>query len=66
MHSSFHEITRSIYAAEIRADNNVVSVSVPENVTGDVAGNKNLASNILRVRHCKNLFPVISSIDVKS
>lgn len=57
---SFHEITRSIYAAEIRADNNVVSVSVPENVTGDVAGNKNLASNILRVRHYS--IPVISSV----
>ena len=58
MNSSFHEINRSIYAAEIRADGNAVSVNVPENVTGDVAGNKNLASNILRVRHCKNLFPL--------
>lgn len=38
---------------EIQADDDIVSVSVPENVTGDVAGNKNLPSNILRVRHCK-------------
>ena len=60
MLSSFHEISRSIYAAEIRADDDVVSVNVPENVTGDVAGNKNLASNILRVRHCKNLFPLFA------
>ncbi|KAE8709627.1 hypothetical protein F3Y22_tig00110328pilonHSYRG00010 [Hibiscus syriacus] len=46
---TFHETSGSIYAAEIRADDDVVSVSVPENVTGDVAGNKNLASNVLRV-----------------
>ncbi|XP_022737519.1 uncharacterized protein LOC111290468 [Durio zibethinus] len=57
---SFHEISRSIYAAEIRADDDVVSVSVPENVTGDVAGNKNLASNVLRVRHYT--IPLISSV----
>ncbi|XWS60752.1 hypothetical protein CRYUN_Cryun07bG0062900 [Craigia yunnanensis] len=57
---SFHEISRSIYAAEIRADDDVVSVSVPENVTGDVAGNKNLAPNVLRVRHYT--IPVISSV----
>ncbi|XP_039057965.1 uncharacterized protein LOC120201425 isoform X1 [Hibiscus syriacus] len=57
---SFHEISRSIYAAEILADDDVVSVSVPENVTGDVAGNKNLASNVLRVRHYT--IPVISSV----
>ncbi|KAL4325881.1 hypothetical protein GQ457_11G033370 [Hibiscus cannabinus] len=57
---SFHEISRSIYSAEIRADDDVVSISVPENVTGDVAGNKNLASNVLRVRHYT--IPVISSV----
>ncbi|XVE54977.1 hypothetical protein DITRI_Ditri03aG0124600 [Diplodiscus trichospermus] len=57
---SFHEISRSIYAAEIRADDDVVSVNVPENVTGDVAGNKNLASNILRVRHYS--LPVVSCV----
>ncbi|XWS37504.1 hypothetical protein CRYUN_Cryun19dG0048500 [Craigia yunnanensis] len=57
---SFHEINRSIYAAEIRADGDAVSVIVPENVTGDVAGNKNLASNIIRVRHYT--IPVISSV----
>ncbi|GMI99451.1 hypothetical protein like AT3G48200 [Hibiscus trionum] len=59
-HSSFREISRSIYAAEIHADDDVVSVSIPENVTGDVAGNENLASNVLRVRHYT--IPVISSV----
>ncbi|KAL4348658.1 hypothetical protein GQ457_17G027130 [Hibiscus cannabinus] len=57
---NFHEISRSIYSAEIRADDDVFSISVPENVTGDVAGNKNLASNVLRVRHYT--IPVISSV----
>ncbi|XVF54085.1 hypothetical protein PTKIN_Ptkin05aG0152700 [Pterospermum kingtungense] len=60
MHSSFQKISKSIYAVEIRAYDGVVSVSVPENVTGDVAGNKNLASNILQVRHY--CIPVISSV----
>lgn len=45
---------------EIQADDDIVSVSVPENVTGDVAGNKNLPSNILRVRHYS--VPLISSV----
>ena len=53
MQSSFHEISRSKYIAEVKADDDVVSVSVPQNVTGDVAGNKNLASNILQVRRRK-------------
>ncbi|XP_010663149.1 uncharacterized protein LOC100257111 isoform X2 [Vitis vinifera] len=48
---SFNAISRSIYTAEIKADHDVVSVNVPENITGDVAGNQNLASNILQVRH---------------
>jgi len=38
---------------ELLADDGLVFVSVPENVTRDVAGNKNLASNFLQVRHCK-------------
>jgi hypothetical protein len=68
MQSSFHEISRSKYIAEIKADDDILSVSIPQNVIGDVAGNKNLASNILQVRHCKKfiflqLF-VLCSIDV--
>ncbi|KAF5476777.1 hypothetical protein F2P56_003478 [Juglans regia] len=57
---SFHEISRAIYAVEIRADHDIVSVNVPENVTGDVAGNRNIASNILQVRHYS--VPKISSV----
>ncbi|XP_021615967.1 uncharacterized protein LOC110617477 isoform X3 [Manihot esculenta] len=48
---SFHEISRTKYVAQIQADNDIVSVIVPQNATADVAGNKNLASNVLQVRH---------------
>ncbi|GKV18958.1 hypothetical protein SLEP1_g29266 [Rubroshorea leprosula] len=57
---SFHEITKSMYIAEIGTDGDVVSVSVRENVTADVAGNQNLASNILQVKHYNT--PIISSV----
>ncbi|KAF2315900.1 hypothetical protein GH714_040695 [Hevea brasiliensis] len=57
---SFHEISRTKYIAQIQADNDIVSVNVPQNVTGDVAGNKNLASNILQVRHY--CVPTISTV----
>ncbi|XP_054821268.1 uncharacterized protein LOC129320105 [Prosopis cineraria] len=57
---SFHEISRSIYIIELQADDSVVSINVPENVTHDIAGNKNLASNVLQVRHCK--IPLISKV----
>lgn len=54
MCSRFYEVSRSIYTVEIQAaDDGVISVNVPENVTGDVAGNKNLASNVLQVRKCE-------------
>ncbi|XP_011028534.1 PREDICTED: uncharacterized protein LOC105128518 isoform X1 [Populus euphratica] len=56
----FHEISRSEYIAEIKADDDILSVSIPQNVIGDVAGNKNLASNILQVRHYS--VPTISSV----
>lgn len=54
MLSSFQEIRRSIYILEIQANADTVSVNVPENVTGDVAGNKNLPSNVLQVKHCND------------
>ncbi|XP_010251177.1 PREDICTED: uncharacterized protein LOC104593155 isoform X2 [Nelumbo nucifera] len=57
---SFLEISRSIYTADINADDKIVSINVPENITGDVAGNKNLASNVLQVRHYS--IPIISSV----
>ncbi|KAF9624515.1 hypothetical protein IFM89_011628 [Coptis chinensis] len=56
----FLEMSRSIYMVHIRATDTIVSVNVPENITRDVAGNKNLASNILQVRHYT--IPVISYV----
>lgn len=53
--SSFHQISRSTYILGIQASDNSITVHVPENVTGDVSGNKNLASNFLQLRHCKAL-----------
>ncbi|MQL72572.1 hypothetical protein Taro_004908 [Colocasia esculenta] len=57
---SFHEISRSIYTAEIHADESTLSVKVSENTTLDVAGNGNVASNFLQVRHYS--VPIASSI----
>jgi hypothetical protein len=54
--SSFHKLRWSTYIVELQADDDLVFVSIPENVTHDIAGNKNLASNVLQVRHCKILF----------
>ncbi|CAI9112664.1 OLC1v1013138C3 [Oldenlandia corymbosa var. corymbosa] len=48
---SFQELSRSVYTMDVRADGGVISISVPENITEDVAGNRNLPSNILQVRH---------------
>ncbi|KAL5544170.1 hypothetical protein UlMin_007954 [Ulmus minor] len=57
---SFHQISRSNYIVDIRASDDVISVNVPENVTSDVAGNKNLPSNVLQVKHYST--PLISSV----
>ncbi|XP_057442927.1 uncharacterized protein LOC130734497 isoform X2 [Lotus japonicus] len=57
---SFHHINWSTYIVELQADDDHVFISVPENVTRDVAGNKNLASNVLQVRHYSA--PMISSV----
>uniref|UniRef100_A0A7I4EM59 Bacterial Ig-like domain-containing protein n=1 Tax=Physcomitrium patens TaxID=3218 RepID=A0A7I4EM59_PHYPA len=49
---SFKEIDKSTYILEVTAiDNELVTVSVPENQTVDVAGNYNLASPNSQVRH---------------
>lgn len=48
---SFREITRSAYVIEVNTNDSVVSVKIPENGTVDVAGNPNLASNLVQVRH---------------
>ncbi|XP_062169563.1 uncharacterized protein LOC133875442 isoform X3 [Alnus glutinosa] len=57
---SFLKISTSLYAVELQADHDIVFVNVPENVTEDVAGNKNFASNVLQVRHYS--VPKISSV----
>lgn len=54
--SSFQEMSRSMYTVNIQARDDFVSVSIPENVTGDVAGNGNLQSNILRLKHCNIIY----------
>lgn len=45
-----------MYTVYIQARDDFVSVIIPENVTGDVAGNPNLQSNILRLKHCNILY----------
>ncbi|KGN64322.1 uncharacterized protein LOC101203522 isoform X2 [Cucumis sativus] len=57
---SFREMGRNIYSVEVQAEDEVVSVSVPENVTADVAGNHNLASNVLQMWHYS--IPTISTV----
>ncbi|KAL7098476.1 hypothetical protein ACP275_09G019800 [Erythranthe tilingii] len=48
---SFQEISRSSYNVYIHADNDAISISIPENITTDISGNRNKASNTLQVRH---------------
>ncbi|XP_021303081.1 uncharacterized protein LOC8065336 isoform X2 [Sorghum bicolor] len=48
---SFHEASKSIYTLQIQALDKLVSVQVTENAAQDVAGNTNLASDRLLVRH---------------
>ncbi|KAM7465314.1 hypothetical protein LguiB_012876 [Lonicera macranthoides] len=56
----FQEKSRRAYIVEIQASGDIISVNIPENITEDVAGNKNLASNILQVGHYS--VPVISLV----
>ncbi|KAG7012255.1 hypothetical protein SDJN02_25007 [Cucurbita argyrosperma subsp. argyrosperma] len=58
--SSFSKTGRSVYSVEVRAEDEVVFVGVPENVTADVAGNHNVASNIVQVWHYS--LPTISRV----
>ncbi|KAK6123517.1 hypothetical protein DH2020_042738 [Rehmannia glutinosa] len=48
---SFQETSRSSYTVRIQAETDAISVSIPENITTDVSGNPNRASNTLQVRH---------------
>ncbi|XP_078428363.1 uncharacterized protein LOC144700744 [Wolffia australiana] len=57
---SFREVSRSTYLLQVRAYEDVVSLNVLENKTADIAGNLNLASSTLYVRHYST--PIISSI----
>ncbi|KAH7857150.1 hypothetical protein Vadar_009631 [Vaccinium darrowii] len=57
---SFREVSKRIYAVDTQADDHTISITVPENVTQDVAGNKNMASNVLEVKHYS--VPVISLV----
>ncbi|GAB2213267.1 hypothetical protein Droror1_Dr00021290 [Drosera rotundifolia] len=57
---SFHELSRVAYLIKIQANNDTLYVSVPEKVTADVAGNKNLASNVLQV--ARYFVPVLSTL----
>lgn len=57
---SFQEMSRSMYTVYIQARNDFVSVIIPENVTGDIAGNPNLQSNILLLKHYT--VPTISEV----
>ncbi|XP_060204622.1 uncharacterized protein LOC132632638 [Lycium barbarum] len=57
---SFQEMSRSMYVVNIQARDDFVSVTIPENVTSDVAGNGNLQSNILRLKHYT--VPTISQV----
>ncbi|KAK8970883.1 hypothetical protein KSP40_PGU018306 [Platanthera guangdongensis] len=58
--TSFREISGSIYTGVVHVDDSIVSIGVPENKTEDIAGNKNLASNNLQVRHYS--VPIISTM----
>ncbi|THG15234.1 hypothetical protein TEA_013857 [Camellia sinensis var. sinensis] len=57
---SFCEVSRSLYVLETQADDHTILISIPENVTQDVSGNKNVASNVLQVRHYS--VPVTSTV----
>ncbi|XP_075663392.1 uncharacterized protein LOC142632968 [Castanea sativa] len=47
----FIEVRNHKYIVVIKADQEIVSVNVPANITGDAAGNKNQPSNVLQVMH---------------
>ncbi|KAL8091682.1 uncharacterized protein LOC141689652 isoform X2 [Apium graveolens] len=58
----FREVSMSSYSVDIhiQEDGGIVSINVPENITKDVAGNGNQASNVLQVKHYS--LPAISLV----
>ena len=53
-------MSKRIYVVEAQPDNDTISISIPENVTQDVAGNKNMASEVLQVEHCKDFIIMLT------
>lgn len=54
---SFREVTKTTYALVVYAmDSSTVGISVAENRTLDVAGNPNVASSMLQIKHCESTF----------
>lgn len=47
----FQTLSWSMYALDVETDDGSMSITIPENVTNDVSGNGNLASNTLQVWH---------------
>ncbi|KAG0614713.1 hypothetical protein M758_6G198100 [Ceratodon purpureus] len=57
---SFREITKTTYALVVYAlDSSIVGISVTENRTVDIAGNPNVASSMLQIKHYSST-PAIS------
>ncbi|KZV52160.1 hypothetical protein F511_07115 [Dorcoceras hygrometricum] len=57
---SLQEMSKSIYCVHVQDLSDSLSVYIPENITTDVSGNKNRASNTLLIKHYS--VPVESSI----
>lgn len=55
MFCRFKEISKALYSLTILdVSQDMVSVMVPEGKAKDIAGNLNLASDQLEVRHCRH------------
>lgn len=55
MFCRFKELSKALYSLTIQdLSQNMVSVMVPEGKVKDIAGNLNLASDQLEVRHCRH------------
>jgi hypothetical protein len=52
---SFREIAKTTYALVVYAmDSSTVGISVAEDQTLNVAGNSNVASSVLQIKHCES------------
>lgn len=57
---SFQEVSKKLYVVETKPINSIISITIPENITQDIAGNRNTASNTLQIRHYS--MPIISTV----